>query len=201
MLCIIMKKIQNIIGVSIFALVFFTISFGQSSQIESSQNIKIAIVYSNEFSDAETGIKEFVLAIQKVEDKFKVENDDLNDKYEEVKNLAKKILIVNNCHENCKVGETEALINELEKRNCNNRSEQNRLKKEIEKYSNEILEPVKIKIKASLKSFAKSKGFGIVLDGSLLKESAILTDWSELPIITKEFIKFYNESFDKEHSQ
>lgn len=196
-----MKNIQYIINVSILTFVFFTLSFGQSNKIESSQVSKIAIVYSDEFSDAETGIKEFIIAIQKVDDKFKVQIEDLTKKSEEINNLAKKLLIANRCCENCKVGESEALFNELEKKNCNYRSEEDSLKQEIENYDKEIIEPIRIKIKESLKSFAKSRGYEIVLDGSKLKESTILIDWSDLPDITEEFIKFYNEKSTQVQNQ
>ena len=196
-----MKKIQHIISVSVFIFVLFAISFGQSNRNEPSQGNKIAVVYTYEFSNVKTGIQEFLIASRKVDDKFKVQIEDLKKNYEEMQEFPKKIMIANRCCENCKIGETEALIKEFEEKSSKFCSEQDRLKQEVEIYQKEILEPVIARIKVSLESFARNKGFVIILDGSKSEESNLLIETPEFVDITKEFIKFYNEFFEKEKSQ
>jgi Skp family chaperone for outer membrane proteins len=66
----------------------------------------------------------------------------------------------------------------------------------FEKRKAEIIEPVKKKITDKIKEFAKQKGYVIVVEQSSINEGVIIC--GEIADITKEFIKFCNEEFEKE---
>ena len=89
-----------------------------------------------------------------------------------------------------KVKEHESLISEF-------KNKESEFKVLAKKRDIEIVGEIKKRIAQALIQFAKQNGYTMVLDSS--QSNAII---EEEPVdVTKEFIKFYNDSFEKEKPQ
>jgi Skp family chaperone for outer membrane proteins len=169
-------------GFLILIIIFASVSFAQT---KSETSIKIAIVDTNVFNDREKGIKRLV----KAENSYNIEHFTEHSLSKEIKVLEKEIDLLLNQNKpiNEKYVELQKLKKELENAQEEKKAEYKR------KYSI-IVEPVIEKIRNKLQELNKLNGYILVIDksnGSILIEG-------EVEDITEEFIKFCNESFEKE---
>ena len=167
-------------------LILTTSAFTQTNQTVSSN--KIAIIDTSVFNDREGGIKILIQA----EQSYNIEYYEKHSLMEKIDKLEKDInyLIRENQSINEKYIELQKLQAEFKLVKESKKADHNK------KYSI-FVSPVIEKISKKIKEFSKLKGYAIVIDKF---ESSILFE-SGTDDITSEFIKFCNDSFDKEKLQ
>lgn len=158
---------------------------------------KVAVVDTNVFYDEKLGITELVVASKKLEDEFKPKAEKFNDIGKE---LAKDIIICNKTgHCDLKEKELEKRITEYEKQN---KEFKQTFYTEFEKRKVNLLEPIKKKIGDKVETFKQKKGYVVIIDISRNGDSSFfIYEEDSNPDVTKEFIKFCNEEFEKEKAQ
>lgn len=169
-------------GFLFLILIFSSLSF---AQIKSQASIKIAVIDTNIFNDTEKGIKKFV----KAEDSYNIEHYQEHSLTKKINELENEInyLLSQNKPINEKYVELQKLRNELENAQAESKAEHKR------KYSI-VVEPVNERIRSKLDEFNKLHGYALVVDKS---NGSILIDGG-VEDITEKFIRFCNESFEKE---
>ncbi len=169
----------------ILILIFSSVSFAQTSSENSN---KIAVIDTNILSDKEKGIKRLTQA----ENSYHVENFTAYSLSKRIDALEKEInlLLDQNKPINEKYVELQKLKKELENAQEEKKAEYKR------KYSI-IVEPVVEKIRKKLQEFSELNKYAVVID----KSQASIIVQGEVEDITEEFIKFCNDSFEKEESK
>lgn len=184
-----MGKAAKILIIIVLSLFFCVSSFAQNT---------IAVIDTNAFEDEATGIKELVSAkkfINSIETNCDIKCSSLYDQYvklsEEIKKSKKS---------------TEKKL-----------AQRTKIKKELDHLRSEkvfiyrnlwktILSPISFKIKEKLWNFRSLKGYKEIYYNVNGKTVSIFNDkylanTTNLVDITKEFIKFCNEEFEKEKTQ
>lgn len=164
--------------------------------VSSFAQIKIAVVNSDAFHLETTGIKKLVVAVREIgfqdfDELFQASK--LESQIEVLENEI-DVLPCDGESLNTKVKKLKELKNEF-------KATKEKLHQRYETYDAKNIEPIRVKIRAKLKDFAEQNGFKLVLDKSKLEDSNFFIIEDEPVDITKEFIKFCNEEFEKEKAQ
>lgn len=190
-----MRKILQ--SLFIIAL-FFSLNIFVFTQIEQSQPTdkkKVAVVYSDKFGDEEFGIREFVVAIKKVENEIKDDLENYSLKAKELNEAVKYIMTHNGL---CLTEEgSKKVRNAIEKYlklEIEVKDLQTKLKEKVELLNKKYVEETRTKIREKLESFTKQQGFIMIIDLSV-DETVLIEQLNENSIdVTEQFIKYYNES-------
>jgi Skp family chaperone for outer membrane proteins len=164
---------------------------------------KIAVVDSDIFYNEKEGITELVIANKKLELEF-------NSATEEIKVLNEKLSkLVNHLQNHGWVNYPESHLNksEVEVLEAQELSKKiktiaDETKPKFEKRKVELIEPINRKIGDKAQEFAKNNGYTMILDISKTDDSSgFICRFDNLSDVTKDFIKFCNEEFEKEKAQ
>jgi Skp family chaperone for outer membrane proteins len=187
---------MKIFGLIVLSLFLCVSSFAQD---------KIGVVDSNTFFSKEKGITELVVANKKLEDEFKIPNEELKTLNE--KSL-KIVIEIGNGHNyrGAKMTDSEVRkrIDELASEAQNLSKRMNLILDEInpriESRNKELIEPIIKRIDEKLEIFKYKKGYKVIIDKSLIEKRMVFVSRKTFDI-TNEFIKFCNEEFEKEASE
>jgi Skp family chaperone for outer membrane proteins len=169
------------------------------------KEIKIAVIDTSAFEDEKTGIKKLIEANKKLNEEFKPHSDELKVMYERMQKLFKEFEEANSrCNKSfhCSEKDAEESRNKLDEYKLLSdklKSKQEVVKSLFEKRKAELSSDINKKIADAVKQFTKEKGFDAIFDKSKIEN--VINHIDTFPDITDEFIKFYNESFDKLESQ
>ena len=154
---------------------------------------KTAFVNKHFFSDEKTGIRELVEVNKQLEAEFKQKIDKFNEAQKKFAEYLATCGKSGHCHE---IEEKISARDNLDKKFRGN------LESEFRKRKSELVFPVNKRIKEKLKEFAKQNNYGKIFDlsESELEDSAFLYTDDSVDV-TKEFIKFCNEEFEKDKIQ
>lgn len=180
-----MRKVTKILIIIVLSLFLCASSFAQN---------KIAVVDTSVFYDEKHGIMELVTANKQLEDEFKPKAEKFNDIGKE---LAKDITSCSKTG-HCDLKELEKRITEYEKQN---KEFKETFYTQFEKRRSEIVEPINRKIGDKAKEFVKKKGYAMLLDISKIDDDWFICELCQDNDVTKEFIKFCNEEFEKEKAR
>jgi len=200
-------KFFNLLTIYLTLTALFAISVvAQTEKKSSSATTKIAEVNSKTFEDKKLGIKDLIIAWDKVEIKVKPRLDEMNASAAKLEETRKEIERDNNLankdwtgHSNL-YSKAKAKFEEYQKLASQFESKIKDYKVFLEKLESEIVNPVNDKIGKALEQFRIEKDYWFILDSSQNYTSVIIID-GEVDDITSEFIKFCNESFEKEKTQ
>jgi Skp family chaperone for outer membrane proteins len=175
---------MKLISLLILILVLTAASYAQSTTAN-----KVAVIDTEAFSKREQGIKKLIRA----ENSYSIESfGEENYLTEKIDTLKKEIYCLQN--QNKSIADKN---DELQKLKAELKNIREGKKAEYERKYSLVVSPVVEKIREKLKDFAKLKGYVIVIDKS---EDSILVE-GEVDDITSDFIRFCNESFEKENLQ
>ncbi len=174
---------MKIIFPVVLFLIFPASLFAQTNRNPDSS--KIAVIDTSIFDDNEKGIKLLVNAKRSYHIEY-FEIHALKKRIENVKSEI-KLLIERNEPINEKFIELRRLENELDE------SEKAKVK-EFDRKWNLVITPLENKIKEKLKEFASKNGYAVLID----KKSTGFLIENDIKDVTFEFIKFCNDSFEKE---
>jgi len=186
----VMKSIKLFTFIFILITAFSVLGFSQTV------NSQIAAINTEAFGDKQTGIKEFVEAIKKLEIEFKPQFDELKLRTEKFQKLYKDVKEINNLNPMVDYGRGSSQrfpdkFEELKKSNAEIKEKTEQLKSAYEKRQSEVMPQLRIKIRGAIKQFAKDNGFVIILDSSQENNSVII---ETKPIdVTQKFTEFYNK--------
>ncbi len=203
-------KIFKLLILVLVLTVFFTISTNAQPDKKSDVALgKIASVDPKAFEDAKTGIKDLINANAQLDAEFKPQIDEFRalnfelqklqteiEDYQKALNKRKEVPIANY---KPIIAEATAKFDEYQKLSSEFKNKQSIYKLLVDKRESELITPIKIKIGDSLKRFAKERDYKMILDGSQNDSAEIIE--GEVIDVTDEFIKFYNDSSDKEKSR
>ena len=180
-----MKIFQFVLISIALILVFTTSTFAQVQKVNSNPNCKIAVVDSSVFDDRINGIKVLV----KAKNSYFNESFYLSDLKKDIDDVKKQInlLIAQNQSINEKYVELQKLKSKFLM--AKEQSEFN----ERKRYSI-VVSPIDKKIREKLDEFILQNGYALVMD--ITETEVIIKGNTEN--ITMAFIKFCNESFEKE---
>lgn len=179
-----MRKVTKILIGFVLSLFLCVSSFAQN---------KIAVVDTNAFYDEKSGIIDLISVNKKVREELK---DKLDSDYKEIQKLINELEEIRN---RPKVGcpSTELIEEKIKKLDQLQSSFKLKINEANIEFTNRE-KPINERITAKLEIFKKNKGYLIILDQSKMESSFFIYEEDSSIDITKEFIKFCNEEFEKE---
>ncbi len=155
----------------------------------------IAVINTLAFGADQGGITKYVNAQKRLDDEFKVENQQLTDIAKRINTLKEEIqklsaavnpnVPVSTKSVNDKIAEHDNLTREY-------KFKQENAKAKYESRSEVVLGPVSEDIFNAMQVFAKQKGFAMILDAAKLDRAGLILAFDAKFDVTKEFITFYN---------
>jgi Skp family chaperone for outer membrane proteins len=183
-----MKTLRLAIVGMVFTAVFAVSAFSQTVAP------KIAVINTLAFG-AKGGITKYVNAQKKLNDEFKVENQQLTALATKINNLKKEIQTLRN-NTNKSVPVAPATVNnKIEEHNNLEREfkfKQDNAKAKLAARSAVVLDPVRRDIFKALQEYATKKGYGMILDASRLEQAQLILAFDQKFNMTKDFIAYYN---------
>lgn len=151
---------------------------------------KIAVINTNEFMDARTGILKFTSVLNKLNAEFQKTKDDITAMQNRAQALETEINKLRDAPAGTPIDQP-ALQNKID--------QLEQLKKDIQrkaedaqtaynKRRDELFQPLQIEISAALEAFAKARGINVVIDGAAVP----LLYFAENTNITRAFIADFN---------
>jgi Skp family chaperone for outer membrane proteins len=179
---------MKLFRLSIFIVIFSVTVFGQS--------IKTAKVNSDSFEDDKTGIKELIGVLAKLDIEFKPKADALNLLRDKINKFVKEFpQKYGGLYEPIRPLNPEEDIAMLEKMQTEFKVKQQNASCLYQNRKKEVTESINKRIGRKLAEFNKIKGFIFIYDSS--NSNSFVIDEGSIDV-TKEFIKFCNEEFEKE---
>jgi len=183
-----MRTLRLAIVGMIFTAVFAISAFAQVGQT------KIAVINTQAFG-AKGGITKYVNAQNKLNQEFKVENQQLTTLATRINNLKKEIQTLrDNRNKNVPV-DPKTVNGKIDQHNKLEREfkfKQENAKAKYETRSSEVLGPISRDIGTALQAFAKQKGYGLILDAAKLDRAGLILAFDQKFNLTKQFIAYYN---------
>lgn len=193
-----MYECMKILCLTILMLALSFTIFAQNSPTVPNENIKVVFINTEEFGNSETGIKKLVEAYDSISKEFRPTFDNelkpltekLNSNAEEIKK------IIASCYE-C-INRIEKLIKENETlaKQVNDAIKQ--YEQSLSKRISEKVDPVISNIHGTVNKFEEVKGYKIVFEKTH-SDNGCLTHENEIIDVTKEFIEYCNQEFEKEN--
>jgi Skp family chaperone for outer membrane proteins len=178
--------------------VFFAALFSVSAFAQTAPPNKVFVIDTGAFADEKIGIKKFVAASKKLD-------DELRPRYTELENLATKY------QESLKQFETlkaqydknpsgpvtkesvQQKADELAKMQIDFKRKEEDLNEAAAKRGQELLNPIRSDIYKAMDTFAKQKGYPIILDLVQLVETKLILAIGDQQVnVTTEFIQYFN---------
>ena len=187
-----MKSLKILI-VDLALLFAFQVSL--VAQSKSVVPTKIALVSFEKFSNASAGIKDVIAIDEKLEQEFRAQELEIKILYVKHKNLSNELNRISESNGYLPIPEKllNEKINDLDSAFCKLESKTKIVRLNYEERKAFLFSEVNKKIAELLKTFAKGKGYAVVLDNS---QNNIIIE-GETVDITNEFIQFYNSKTEK----
>ena len=200
-----------------FVLIFtFNCAFpavAQTQKTLTENSGKIAKINSDAFGDKKTGIKELADGIDKLESEFKSEVEEIIALTKEIEERGKYLTQVGEVLKSCNVincskspdltpQNIEKKIKEYQKLQDENSLKRSSLKIRYQDRREKEIYPIIAKIRAALEKFRREKGYAAILDTAKTgaADSYMTVDETSVDV-TDEFIRYYNENFEKTKQQ
>ncbi len=151
---------------------------------------KIAIINTQEFMDAKTGILKFTTVVNKLNGEFQKARDDLNALRTRGETLEAEITKLRDAPAGTPIDQPalQVKVDQLEqlKKDVQRRGED--AQTAYNKRRDELFQPLQLEIGAALEAFAKARGINVVIDGAAVP----LLYFEESTNITRAFIADFN---------
>jgi Skp family chaperone for outer membrane proteins len=151
---------------------------------------KIAVINTQEFMDAKTGILKFTTVLNKLNGEFQKTRDDLNALRTRGETLEAELNKLRDAPAGTPIDQPsiQIKIDQLDqlKKDVQRRSED--AQTAYNKRRDELFQPLQIEIGAALEAFAKARGINVVIDGAAVP----LLYFEESTNITRAFIADFN---------
>ena len=151
---------------------------------------KIAIINTQEFMDAKTGILKFTTVVNKLNGEFQKARDDLNALRTRGEALEAEITKLRDAPAGTPIDQPslQVKVDQLEqlKKDVQRRAED--AQTAYNKRRDELFQPLQLEIGAALEVFAKARGINVVIDGAAVP----LLYFEESTNITRAFIADFN---------
>ncbi len=183
-----MRTLRLAVVGMIFTAVFAVSVFSQTGQK------KIAVINTQAFG-ADGGITKYVNAQKKLNQEFKVQNDQLTALATRINNLKKEIQTLRNTPKNSVPVDPKTVNGKIDQHNKLEREfkfKQENAKAKYDARSGAVLGPISRDIGTALQAFAKQKGYGLILDAAKLDRAGLILAFDKTFNLTKQFIAFYN---------
>ena len=189
-----MRTFRLILVGAILTALFAVSAFAQAA------DSKIAVINTLAFAGDKTGkggITKYVNAQNRLDNEFKVDNQQLTNIANQINALKKEIQgLQESANKNVPVNQKtitdkaqkhDDLVREL-------KFKQESAKAKFESRSQEVLGPVSNDIGKALQNFAKQKGYAMILDAAKLERAGLILAYIDDAKfdVTKEFIAYYN---------
>lgn len=189
-----MKRVSLFIVSLVFAAVFVVSSFAQNGgAAQPPQTGKIGWVNTTAFGDEKEGVTKYVNALKALAAEVKPREVELQGIQTKLQNLAKEIQTM---QANTAVPVKPEAIQAKQEEGQRLQREFEFKKKEydatVESRSPAVLGPISEDIQKALETFAKQKGYTVVLDIAPLANANAILVLDPTANITKEFIAYYN---------
>jgi outer membrane protein len=188
-----MKKVSFFIVSLVFAAVFVSSASGQNGGATQPAAGKIGWVNTAAFADEKEGVTKYLNALKALDAEMKPRVTELQGIQTRIQNLAKEIQTM---QANTAVPVKPEAIQAKQEEGQRLQREFEFKKKEydaaIESRSGAVLGPVSEDISKALETFAKQKGYTVVLDIAALANANAILVLDQSANITKEFITYYN---------
>ncbi len=179
---------MKLFSLPIFIIIFSLAVFGQS--------IKTAKINTDAFEDEKTGIKELVGVLAKLEVEFKQKIDELKLLADKITKFQKEVQQkYSGVYEPIRPLNLDEDLAFFEKLKAEFIEKQESLIFLFTKRKKEMTETINNRIQVKLAEFNKIKGFAFIYDSS--KVNSIVIGEGSIDV-TKEFVKYCNEEFEKE---
>ncbi len=180
-----MKSVRLII-VGTFLAALFVVS--ASAQVGAT---KIAVINTEAFAAKTGGITKYVIAQNRLNAEFKVQNQQLTNLLNRINTLKKEI----NTLQNSKGTVPANLNNKISQHNELARQykfQQEDAKAKYDKRRGEVLGPVTSDIFKAMQLYSDQKGYSMILDAGQLNRAGLVLAFDKKFDVTKDFIRFYN---------
>lgn len=176
----------------------FTAFFAVPAFAQTQPATKVALVNTNAFYAEKIGITKIENAYKQLNAEFKTTFDDIKNglnRLQALQNELKKLQDQASDPNNkvpIKPEQVQTKVDEFERLQTEVKRKQEDAKKRYEKREAIVIGPIIQDVGAAIGTFAKQKGFTLVMDTGKLVETRILLFSQEATDITKEFITYYN---------
>ena len=188
-----MKNIR-LIAIAVFVAAIFSVSaFAQTAPPN-----KVFVIDTGAFADETVGIKKFVDASKKIDAELRpryTELDNLATKYQE---SLKQFQTLKDQYDKNPSGpitkeSLQQKADELEKMQVEFKRKEEDLNQVLTKRGEELLNPIRADIYKAMDTFAKQKGYPIILDLVQLVETKLILAIGDQQVnVTTEFIQYFN---------
>jgi len=173
----------------------FAALFAVSAMAQTASAAKIALINTDAFYDKDNGITKIISGYTKLNAEMKPMVDQYNAKVNEYTTLRKSYdTLSDNAKKNIPVKQEDLQSKGEQLQNLEKEIKrmQEDMKAMQDKREFEIMEPITKEIGTALQTFAKQKGYALVLDIGRMYNAQMVLYIDETTDITKEFITFYN---------
>ncbi|MBA3334853.1 MAG: OmpH family outer membrane protein [Pyrinomonadaceae bacterium] len=187
-----MKTFRLVAASFVFAAFLAVSAFAQAA----APTTRIGLVNTFVFEDPKAGITKLVTASTSLEGEFKTPGAELQTMYTKIQTLENELKALQKQVQDGKVPVAQQTVSakseEYEKLGRDFKFKQEDLKARLDRRRQTVVGPVWLDVMKAMQSFAKEKGYAVILDGTKLEEAGILMAFDEKHDVTKEFIAFYN---------
>lgn len=186
-----MRTVRLLVVSMVFAAMFAVSALAQAAPTG-----KVGLINTYAFSDSKGGITKYVAQLSKLSAEFKPDETKLNTMVKqiqaletEITNLRKQMAVKNSPISPATVQPKVDRYNKLKR---DFKFQQEDVQARVESRRKVLVNPILADIMNSMQTFAKQKGYSVILDGAKLQESGILMAFDQKTDVTKEFIAYYN---------
>lgn len=158
--------------------------------------LKVGLINTYAFADEKEGITKYVAQLDKLSAEFKPDETKLNNLVKQLQGLETEIqnLQKQAATPNSPIGAStiQPKLEQYEKLKRDFKFQQEDVQARVESRRKVLVSPILADIMNSMQTFAKQKGYSVILDGAKLQESGILMAFDQNTDVTKEFIAYYN---------
>ncbi len=178
--------------------VFFALLFSVSAFAQTTQNNKVFVIDTGAFADEKEGIKKFSDANKQVFDGLKQEYAELAKLARKIQDMKKEFQVLSEQFQKTPNGpiseaSLQAKADEIANMEIDFKRKEEDLELKFAKRSQALIHPIRLDIYKEMNTFAKAKGYPIILDlVQLVESNLILAIGDEKVDLTKEFIQYYN---------
>lgn len=189
-----MKRVSLFVVSLVFAAVFSVSAFGQNTgAAQPAQAGKIGWINTAAFADEKEGVTKYINALKALDVEMKPRVTELQGIQTKVQNLAKELQTM---QANTAVPVKPEAIQAKQEEGQRLQREFEFKKKEydaaVESRSSAVLGPVSDDISKAIETYAKQKGYSVVLDIAALANANAILVLDPTANITKDFITYYN---------
>ncbi len=186
-----MRTVRLLVVSMVFAALFAVSALAQGAS-----SGKVGLINTYAFADTKGGITKYVAQLNKLSAEFKPDETKLNSLVKqlqalkvEIQNLQKQMAVKGSPISSSTVAPKVDRYKKLER---DFKFQQEDVQARVESRRKVLVSPILVDIMNSMQTFAKQKGYSVILDGAKMQESGILMAFDKKTDVTKEFIAYYN---------